>query len=435
MANFREIEVRYNPPIPQGNVVTHITTPDTFAAINQTHLPAQDKPTLLAVRQSRSISGPLGVNVACNGGPFIYTFNHPAEHFVTTRSGELTIEGIQEKAGTNELMLLELDVSEQSKTVPELPRYLPLQLDMAQRIIAILDQSDTGNFLKQTFLEALAQMKPEQLAHLQLKRDAARMFRAIVTSTAYAIGKVTNFALYGPRIAQHLFTTGAVTYRKAGHGYISGRIPGAALENVEAANAYFEAVVAAYVRAEEVEQAATVSLPEVYESLAEFFDPEYYGLAHTSLEMFLDLDFKSFYWLVDLLREYANITPVQIEQMQLYIHSLYHFLLVENIYDRHVITGNSATQLYKTYEPNGNTENFTILSPGTKESVSGTTYQLTGKSLTTLGQQQFGLAHDYPLPVTQTTLPGLEQLGVADPMSELQDALVEQRYMVPNRRF
>lgn len=81
----------------------------------QTHFPAQDKPTLLAVRQSRSISGPLGVNVACNGGPFIYTFNHPAEHFVTTRSGELTIEGIQQKAGTNELMLLELDVSEQSK--------------------------------------------------------------------------------------------------------------------------------------------------------------------------------------------------------------------------------------------------------------------------------------------------------------------------------
>ena len=302
-------------------------------------------------------------------------------------------------------------------------------------MIAILDQSDTGNFLKQTFLEALAQMKPQQLAQSELKREAARMFRTIVTSTAYAIGKVTNFALYGPRIAQHLFSTGAITYRKAGHGYISGRIPGVALENVEAANTYFEAVVAAYVSAEGVEQAAIVSLPEVYESLAEFFDPSFYGLAHTSLEMFLDLDFKSFYWLVDLLREYANISPVQIEQMQLYIHSLYQFLLVENIYDRHVVTGNPTTQLYKTYEPNGNTENFTILSPGPKASLSGTAYQLTGNSLTRIGQQQFCLAHDYPLPVTQTTLPGLEQLGVANRMGELQDELVEQGYMVPNRRF
>ncbi len=163
MSYFREIESRYNPVKLQGPVVTHITSVDTFEAINQTHFPAFCHPTLLAVRQSRTISGPNGVNVSCNLGPFIYTFNHPAKHFVSGAGGALTMKGIQAKAGTDKLVLIELDISEQENEVVEVPRFLPLQVETAYRIIALLNQSEIGRLLLQEFINVINLMRPEQI--------------------------------------------------------------------------------------------------------------------------------------------------------------------------------------------------------------------------------------------------------------------------------
>ena len=435
MSKLRALERKYARPIPQGNFVTHITTPDTFRTIKETNAPSTTEPTLLAVRQSRSKGGPLGVNLACNGGPFIYTFNCSAEYFTSTRAGQLTVAGIREKAGTNALTLLELDVGDQYDIRKEVPRFLPLQLESARRLIALLEQSDMGLFLKQTFLAAIAGMSPERLSLLQTKWDAARMYRAIVTSTAYAVGSVTNFALYGPSFAKHLFFKDPANIRIAGHAYISGMIHEQHLTDVGSAKSYFETVVAAYADAEQVENVTEVSLAEVHDALAEFFDPSYYGLTHASLEMFLDLNFKSFYWLLSLLKEDDNFSQNLIEQMQLFIHSLYHYLLVENIYFRHISFARPDTQFFRTYEPNGTTENFSIISPGKNAVFTGKVLQLSNNQLRELGESNFRLAHDYPLPVTQTTLPGLEQLGLANQMRNMQEELVQEGYILPNRRL
>lgn len=431
MSEILALETRYAKPVEPSKKLTHITTWDTLQAIRQTFQPGSDLPTVLAIRQSRSNSNPTGVNVSCNGGPFIYTFAAPAEAFDSTQAGRLAIEGIQVKAKGAPLALLEFDASIRPGQQEPIPRFLPLTIPTARRIISLLSESDMGRFILSVFNETLEKVTKDSSEALRTKREKKRMFRAIATTIAYSYG-LSNFALYGPRIAKHLFMSEATNFNKAGHGFITGQMPADALRDMEGAIRHANRVIQALEGTLETTPRHTIPLPEVYDALGEFYDPGYYGLNHTSLELFLDLDFTSFYWMEAQMRAQNQLEPNQIDAINLLFHSLYHFLLLENIFQRHVGSNNQKAQFFKTYEPNAGNENFCIISPGKDTTFPASVYRLDDR-LKHVENGRFALRHDYAVPLSSATT-GFDQLGHSARLRELQQALADHGLLMQNRR-
>lgn len=437
MADIRELESQYTKEIPRGNKVTHITTLETWRQIQQTSFPGDSLPTILAVRQSRTTSSSKGVNVACNLGPLIYTFNYPAEYFFNTEEGRLTLEGIQEKAGKDAVLVsIEWDEDVVGE-IEEIPRFLPLSIEVANGIIELLNKSNLGKSLATVFLDTILNISQLELNHLNRKIEINKLYRSILTSIAYSVGGLTNFAMYGPRIAKHLFMDRrSRNIRIAGHGFISGKIPEEVLLSPEEASKHFKQVLISLEKLEGIVATKEVDLLEVYESLGVFFDPECHGLKLQTLEMFLDLDNDSFYYLLKLLREYNKFNNIDIENISLYIHSIYHYLLVSKIYERHIENGNLGTKIFRTFEPNAGHENFIMISPGSNDLRDAKIYKNGGNGgFVLLSEQPIRLSHDYPTPVSSHTTPGLAELGIGEVFKDMQIELEKRGLLVPAKRL
>jgi len=381
---WRELEKSYVVEEKFCPYYTHITTPETWETIKSERYNHTNDPTLLAIIHSKNDSQLAKLSYPCNGGSFVYMFNHSAEWFLSSAQASLALDGIRARSGTDSLVLIETRF-EQVENTDVAWRFLPLHLKHGKKMMQYLRESEKGLSVIDELMDLLDHSDICEQA--QFARNQAQFFRTVLTSIGYTFG-LKNFAMYSSKISDIIFYGAPRNVFKAGHRYVVGDMDWDPHENIQEYTNRLIDEIASKLR---LPKLFRVNPWEVFESLKPFFQPSVMEISIKDPRLYFAFEpYGS-----DILFEYMKRkNPKDSVNITKAIYGLYHLILAEDILSLH--ENKLETVICKTAEPNGTNENFGLVSPGANSVCPAKIFIVENNKLNQIDQRDIRFLHDCP---------------------------------------